>query len=184
MEVEKDLQSQDTENLTIAGETKFCSHCGKEIRRAAVICPHCGCQVGEIQSASPGVQLTKRQIILAVSAVLCVFLLLFGIWVHNNLLLGNDRIAYELMVKCADNFVAPASLRLVSGSIGVDKDCMWATVTAENGMGIRASKDYYFSDSGWVLEEEDGYGNELCKGDDFNVERINRAFAKRFSAGV
>lgn len=24
---------------------KFCSHCGKEIMDAAVVCPHCGCAV-------------------------------------------------------------------------------------------------------------------------------------------
>ncbi len=26
---------------------KFCSHCGKELMDAAVVCPHCGCSVSE-----------------------------------------------------------------------------------------------------------------------------------------
>ena len=30
---------------------KYCSHCGKEIMEAAVICPHCGCPVSSIESA-------------------------------------------------------------------------------------------------------------------------------------
>lgn len=29
--------------------TKFCSHCGKEINAEAVVCPNCGCQVGQMQ---------------------------------------------------------------------------------------------------------------------------------------
>lgn len=30
---------------TATTPTKFCKHCGKKINEAAVICPHCGCQV-------------------------------------------------------------------------------------------------------------------------------------------
>ena len=30
---------------------KFCKHCGQKIAEAAVICPHCGCQVEEIKKA-------------------------------------------------------------------------------------------------------------------------------------
>ena len=32
--------------------TKFCKHCGQKIAEAAVICPHCGCQVEEIKKSS------------------------------------------------------------------------------------------------------------------------------------
>ena len=31
-------------------EMKFCSHCGKEIMDAAVVCPHCGCPVGAVSN--------------------------------------------------------------------------------------------------------------------------------------
>ena len=31
--------------------TKYCSHCGQRINAKAVICPHCGCQVEELQNA-------------------------------------------------------------------------------------------------------------------------------------
>ena len=34
-------------------ETKFCSHCGETIAKAAVICPKCGCQVEATQQAAP-----------------------------------------------------------------------------------------------------------------------------------
>lgn len=29
---------------------KFCSHCGKEIMDEAVVCPHCGCEVGPVNN--------------------------------------------------------------------------------------------------------------------------------------
>ena len=34
------------------GETKFCMHCGGKIAKAAVFCPLCGCQVGEIHTTA------------------------------------------------------------------------------------------------------------------------------------
>ena len=34
---------------TEAVETKFCKECGQKIAKKAVICPHCGCQIEEIQ---------------------------------------------------------------------------------------------------------------------------------------
>ena len=36
------------ENIT-GQETKFCKECGQKIAKKAVICPHCGCQVEEMQ---------------------------------------------------------------------------------------------------------------------------------------
>lgn len=37
------------EENTIVQETKFCKECGQKIAKKAVICPHCGCQVEEVQ---------------------------------------------------------------------------------------------------------------------------------------
>lgn len=33
-------------------EMKFCKHCGQQIAAAAVVCPHCGCQVEQMQQAA------------------------------------------------------------------------------------------------------------------------------------
>ena len=35
-------------STTTQENTKFCKHCGTKIAAAAVICPHCGCQVEEM----------------------------------------------------------------------------------------------------------------------------------------
>lgn len=32
-------------------ETKFCKECGQKIAKKCVICPHCGCQVENLESA-------------------------------------------------------------------------------------------------------------------------------------
>lgn len=41
-----------TENSTVTQEKmKFCKYCGAKILEAAVICPHCGCQVEEAKRA-------------------------------------------------------------------------------------------------------------------------------------
>ena len=34
------------ENVNVQQEMKFCSECGQKIMKKAVICPHCGCQIG------------------------------------------------------------------------------------------------------------------------------------------
>ncbi len=41
--------------------TKFCEHCGSVISKEAVICPACGCQVGEFKQAQPIQQPTVYQ---------------------------------------------------------------------------------------------------------------------------
>lgn len=42
---------ENTINTSTAQNTKFCKHCGKQINAAAVLCPHCGCQVEELKHA-------------------------------------------------------------------------------------------------------------------------------------
>ncbi len=39
-----------------AERTKFCKHCGQKINEAAVICPHCGCQVENLEQATGAAQ--------------------------------------------------------------------------------------------------------------------------------
>lgn len=42
---------ENTINTSTAQNTKYCKHCGKQINAAAVLCPHCGCQVEELKHA-------------------------------------------------------------------------------------------------------------------------------------
>ncbi len=34
------------ENGNVQQEMKFCSECGQKVLKKAIICPHCGCQIG------------------------------------------------------------------------------------------------------------------------------------------
>ncbi len=78
--------------------TKFCKHCGRQIAKEAVICPLCGCQVDELQSAAttPQVVITNTNVNSNVNAVgaavgklrnkwvaffLCLFL---GFWARTS----------------------------------------------------------------------------------------------------
>ena len=36
----------------VQGETKFCKECGQKIAKKAVMCPHCGCQVENLEGAN------------------------------------------------------------------------------------------------------------------------------------
>ena len=38
--------------VTEAQETKFCKECGQKIAKKAVVCPHCGCQIEEINQGA------------------------------------------------------------------------------------------------------------------------------------
>lgn len=58
MEEQKSIPKNTEEGLKM----KFCSHCGKEIMDAAVVCPHCGCAVGAV-SDEPDVPSTGLNIL-------------------------------------------------------------------------------------------------------------------------
>ncbi len=63
-------------------DEQFCSSCGEVIKREAVICPHCGVQVGDIEykpAAAAGAPAPKDK---AVAVILAVFLG-FWTWVYT-----------------------------------------------------------------------------------------------------
>lgn len=80
----------------IGANEKFCSHCGRVINKEAVICPLCGCQVGQFQQTfqQPSVVINNSNNIAApiypqqqygrrkdkwVAVVLCFFLGILGV---------------------------------------------------------------------------------------------------------
>lgn len=64
MDEQKTAMEESTATVEVPAEkptaeaepTKFCKHCGQKISMAAVICPHCGCQVEELKSKAEAVQ--------------------------------------------------------------------------------------------------------------------------------
>lgn len=158
---------------------KYCSYCGKEIMDEAVICPHCGQQVASLKGK--GITDVLSDILhnkKALAVLVACLALVAGVFVHRNVLWGDDKTAYDLMVTCADNFKNPASLRLVSGTVGVDKDCMWAKTRAQNGFGTNTIDYYFFIANGRVLKDDDPSG--FYNGEDLNVDKINRIYARNY----
>ena len=43
------MENQTTTETTM--ETKFCKECGQKIAKKAVVCPHCGCQVEQMEKS-------------------------------------------------------------------------------------------------------------------------------------
>lgn len=158
---------------------KYCSYCGKEIMDEAVICPHCGQQVASLKGKGiTDILLDILHNKKALAVLVVCLALVAGVFVHRNVLWGDDKAAYDLMVACADNFKNPASLRLESGTLGVDKDCMWVKTRAQNGFGTNTIGYYCFHAEGRVWKDDDPSG--IYNVEDFNVDKINRIYAKNY----
>ena len=73
--------SSDTNNTApISSDIKYCSHCGSEILAAAVVCPHCGCQVEGARHSED-----KPLVILDLIALLfpIIGLIMYFVFHHN-----------------------------------------------------------------------------------------------------
>lgn len=166
----------------------ICEECGAEIPEDRESCPKCGCPVPKKDSAedkSPSsvkqnIPLSKRidaktKRIIAI-AVAVIVLIVGGIVINQNTLTGDDKIAYEIILDVANNFKNPSSVRLVSGTLGVDKDCIFAGISATNGWGARTTS-YYFISDGFALEDDDP--TALYKAtDELNIQKINKKLEK------
>ena len=108
-----------------------------------------------------------------------VVLMLVGVVAAAGLgggLHGDDKIAYEMVLDAAPKFKDPSSVRLVSGTLGVDKDCMFCGISATNGFGARTTS-YYFIMGGSILKEDDP-SYLYTTTDDLHIEKINKKLEK------
>lgn len=168
----------------------ICEECGAEIPEGLETCPKCGCPAPQKEAIVDGPSVpvvqnnsgvrrnisakTKKIIAIALAAVLLV---VGFVVISQNTLTGDDKVAYEIMLEAANNFKNPSSVRLVSGTVGVDKDCLFAGVSATNGWGARSTSYYYIDGSGWILEEDDA--TSLYKATDkLHIQKINKKLEK------
>jgi len=167
---------------------RFCVDCGAKLSENTAYCTNCGCPT-EVSHAVPKTPAAKtssgRTLLVILAAVLVLVLLLRQgnsasppIFPNAVILTGDDKVAYELLLDAAYDFKEPSSVRLVSGCVGVDKDCMFCGISATNGFGARTTS-YYYVCPDFVLEEEDP-SSLYTKTDELNVEKINRKLAENF----
>ena len=168
----------------------ICEECGAEIPKGLETCPKCGCPVPQKEAIVDGPSVpviqnnsgvgrnisakTKKIIAIALAAILLV---VGFVVISQNTLTGDDKVAYEIMLEAANNFKNPSSVRLVSGTVGVEKDCLFAGVSATNGWGARSTSYYYIDGSGWILEEDNA--TSLYKATDkLHIQKINKKLEK------
>lgn len=90
------------------------------------------------------------------------------------LLIGDNRKAYDLMVKTSEYFKYPSSVQIASGEIFGDG--MYCVIRGKNSYGNYRSDSYYVSESGYPLDKYDS----RCYSDKLNVDLINNALAAHF----
>ena len=90
------------------------------------------------------------------------------------LLIGNNRKAYDLMLKASEHFKFPSSVQIASGEIYGDG--MYCVIRAKNSFGNYRSDTFYVSSTGYPLDKYD----RRCYSDKLNVDLINSALAARF----
>lgn len=94
------------------------------------------------------------------------------------LLTGDNRVAYDLMLKASEYFKYPSSVQIVSGEVA--DDSMFCVIKAKNSSGSYRSEAYFVSDSGYPLE----YYSSFCYSDSLNCDLINQALASHFGSNT
>ena len=157
--------------------TIVCYSCGTVYSSDLNFCPQCACPTPSQVYTSAGVQLQSApgKISKKTATVIFVCVLiaaaLAAIWGAAALfgtscdseradrvgLDGDDLIAYEIILGCADEFDNPETVRILGGELGVDKDCLFCYIQYEDAYGKRV-KEYYFLDkAGWGIVSEEVY---------------------------
>ena len=118
-------------------------------------------------------QYRRRSMRYALLSLLLIAIVLFSTGCAA-LLIGDNRKAYNIMVKAADYFKYPSSVQIASGEMfGVGLYCV---IRAKNSYGNYRSDTYYVSSSGYPLDDYDS----RCYSDKLNCGLINSALASHF----
>ena len=128
--------------------------------------------------------LTLKPIYKAAIAIAIILILFLGYTAFNGpILTGNDKFAYETIMKHVDNFKNPSSIRITSGTVlSPEKDssgegCLWCGISGVNGFGSRTTSYFYMSGDGDGIIEDD---SEFCYATDgLNFDRINKKLEKK-----
>lgn len=152
-----------------------CPECDKEVSTTAETCPNCGYRlISKPQQAKKSIPKS------AIIAIVAVLIVIAGIFAYNNMLWGNDKIAYDIAVKCAErSFYYPSSVQLLGGYFSTDKTCMWCRARAQSRSGAMTTDDWFFdgTDGGIASSSE----TKWCTAtDNFNVDKVNQALKKHF----
>lgn len=160
----------------------YCPKCGKSISDDADFCQYCGKSLKEsVQPSSTYAAASadnKRPIIFAIVGVLVIAGIIFA---YNNILFGDDKIAYDIVVNASSQFKDPSSVRLVSGTLSLDKDYLFCGISAKNGFGARSTSYYSITPNGYIIENENPESIYKTR-DELNIDKINKALDRHFGS--
>ena len=113
----------------------------------------------------------------AAGIITIIVVLVIILYTNGFILLGNNQKAFNIAISCADEFHDPASLRLLGGTLSVDKNSMWCKTSANNRYGNETTSYYFFDGADGWISSTDNY--TWCKAqDEFNVALVNKALAR------
>lgn len=167
----------------------YCPKCGKPISDDSAFCRYCGQSTSILgqttdksvtasnQTYSQGSSDKKKLVYVLVSIIIVIGI----VFAYNNILFGDDKIAYDMVVKASSNFKDPSSVRLTSGTLSQDKTYLFCGINAKNGFGARGTSYYSISSSGIILES-DSPGSLEMSHNDLNIDKINKALERHFGS--
>ena len=94
------------------------------------------------------------------------------------LLTGDNKKAYDLLVKASDYFHYPSSVQIVSGEMSGNN--LYCLIRAKNRMGYYRNDTYYIYSSGYPLESS----SWSCYSEKLNYDLINNALATHYGVSV
>ena len=171
-----------------------CDECGAEIPDGAEACPKCGCPVKQVRTEVITRSIDAQEVSKAteerissmkkrfIGPLVAILLIIGLIFINQNVLFGKDKVAYDIIVRASTHFKNPGSIRLVSGELGVQNDCLFCGISATNGFGARSTEYYFIFSDGRILEEEDPE-SWYKSTTELNIVKINKKLAKTLGSG-
>jgi RNA polymerase subunit RPABC4/transcription elongation factor Spt4 len=184
----------------------ICPKCKKILPPNSKKCPICGDMELSISESSKGhnkIASIQGNFILKRMFSILIILVIVGcsFFAYKNVLWGDDKIAYDLVIMYANTFKDPPSIRIRGGVAGQNEDgnlgkYAFLKISARNGFG-GASIGYYHINEEDIsdLEDEREFWAEigpdlensvynmmtLCEEQDrLNLDKINNALQRKF----
>ncbi len=159
---------------------KTCSKCGYDLMGKTVVSQ----TTYKEKEVSVPINNVNKSIFIKplISVLLIIVILVSGFFAYNNILWGDDKIAYDLVLENIFSFKNPSSVRIVSGVAdnGSNGEYAFLRLSATNGFGGAVS-GYYFLSSLGIMEDEDGNSSVYNRVDKLNIAKINRALERKFN---
>jgi len=147
-------------------------------------------EVTNKESVERKIQIVKEKFLtlkpvykVAIGIAVILILFLGYVTVSGPVLTGDDKYAYEIIMKHVDSFKNPSSIRISSGTLLSPKDdpsgegSLFCGISGINGFGSRTTSYYWMSGDGDGLLESD---SEFCyEADGLNFDRINKKLEKK-----